>query len=73
VVSEVLDNNWVDFFLAAVLIFSFFTGLKTGSASMFFSRYKRSDDAPRFWAGITLSGVGAVVLLTKVAYSVMHL
>jgi hypothetical protein len=67
-----LDNNWVDLFLASILVFDFVTGLKTGSTNLVFGRYKRSEDAPRFWAGIALSGVGAAVLLIKVAYSILH-
>jgi uncharacterized membrane protein len=54
----------VDLGLAAVLALNFVQGIRTGSAVMFFGNYKRSEYPLQFWIAITLSGIGAAVLLS---------
>ena len=58
--TSVLFDTALGIFLA----FDFYRSLKTGSSVLFFGRYKRSEDPPRYWAAVSISGLGAVVLMS---------
>jgi hypothetical protein len=69
-VNNQLGNNWIDFFLIAIFVINFLGGVKNGSATLFFSRFKKTEDPLPFWAAMILSGIGAVILLINVLYSI---
>lgn len=60
---DTINQRWFLFLLAVVFAVMLVTGLRSGSAVLIYTRFKRSDNPMLYWASIVVSGVACAVLL----------
>lgn len=58
-----MTKTLVVLFMAAFLLYGAVSGIIRGSAPLFYSSVKRSEDPLMFWVAVIMSAGGAIVLL----------
>lgn len=60
---DTISQRWFLLLLAIVFAVMLVTGLRTGSAVLIYTRFRRSDNPMMYWASIVVSAFVCVVLL----------
>lgn len=66
------NQPWVQ--LLCLIVFTSITtkGLKTGSATLIYQKYKRSEDPELYWAGIAMSAFAAACMLLLLVHGLTN-
>ncbi|RAO75907.1 hypothetical protein CA260_17935 [Dyella jiangningensis] len=67
-----ISQPWVQ--LLCFIVFTSITakGLRTGSATLVYQTYKRSEDPELYWAGIVLSALAAASMLLLLVHGLTN-